>query len=131
MKLKTTLAAFLAALTLTSCEDIFEDGSMQPDGSKPSLTIINPTANQAVQQAKGLRIYLSAFDKDEVKNMEFTVRGSETDLLSFNKVMNKTAFEFDTTVAVSDIRPGSYQLIVRATDGRTNVAQQIVSFTVK
>lgn len=131
MKLKTTLAAFLVAITLTSCEDIFEDGSMQPDGSKPSLTIINPTTNQAVQQSKGLRIYLSAFDKDEVKNLDFTVRGSETDLLNFNKVMNKTAFEFDTTVAVGSIRPGSYQLIVRATDGRTNVAQQIVNFTIK
>lgn len=131
MKLKTTVAALFAIVALTSCEDLFEDGSMQPDGSKPSLTINAPTTNQTVQHTGGLRIFITAFDKDEVKDMVFTVTGAETNVLSFNKAMHRTAFEFDTTVALDNVSPGTYQLLVRATDGRTNVAEQQVSFTVK
>lgn len=131
MKLKTTFAAIVAVMALTGCEDLFEDGSMQPDGSKPSLTINAPTTNQTVNQAGGLRIFITAFDKDQVKDMTFTVKGAETNVLSFNKAMQKTAFEFDTTVALQNITPGTYQLLVRATDGRTNVAEQQVNFTVR
>ncbi|HEY4651554.1 MAG TPA: Ig-like domain-containing protein [Pontibacter sp.] len=131
MKLKSMFAAMLAVAALTGCEEVFEDGNMQPDGSKPNITIKAPTTNQAITKTQGLRIFLSAFDKDEVKELEFTVKGGETNLLSFGRAMHKTAFEFDTTVAVSTLSSGTYQLLVRATDGRTNVSEQQVSFTVK
>lgn len=121
----------LAVGALTGCEDLFEDGSMQPDGSKPSLTINAPTTNQVVTEATGLRIFITAFDKDEVKDMTFIVNGAEANILAFDKAMKKTAFEFDTTLMLDNISPGTYQLLVRATDGRTNVAEQQVNFTVK
>ena len=131
MKLKTMLAAMFAIAALTSCEDLFEEGSMQPDGSKPSLTINNPTNNQSVNQAQGLRVYVTAVDKDAVKTMEFKVMGAETSLINFNKVSEKNVVEFDTLVSTSNLAPGTYQLRVKATDGRTNVSEQEVNFTVK
>ena len=131
MKLKTMLAAMFAIAALTSCEDLFEEGSMQPDGSKPSLTINNPTNNQSVNQAQGLRVYVTAVDKDAVKTMEFKVMGAETSLISFNKASEKNVVEFDTLVSVANLAPGTYQLNVKATDGRTNVSEQQVNFTVK
>ncbi|NDK56582.1 Ig-like domain-containing protein [Pontibacter fetidus] len=131
MKLKTMLAALFAIAALTGCEDLFEDGSMQPDGSKPSLTINNPTNNQAVNQSQGLRVYVTAVDKDAVKTMEFKVMGAETSLINFNKVSEKNVVEFDTLVSVANLAPGTYQLNVKATDGRTNVSEQQVNFTVR
>ena len=121
----------LAIVALSSCEDLFEDGSMQPDGSKPSLTINNPTNNQTVTQAQGLRVYITAVDKDAVKNLEFVVRGNESEILTFSKAPQKNVIEFDTTVSMENISAGTYQLLVRATDGRTNVSEQQVNFTVK
>jgi hypothetical protein len=121
----------LAVVALTGCEDLFEDGSLQPDGSKPSLSINNPTSNQSVNQGQGLRIFITAVDKDAVKNLEFRVAGNETSFLNFNKVPNRNVIEFDTTVTTDNLAPGTYQLHVRATDGRTNVSEQQVNFTIK
>lgn len=120
-----------AVAALTGCEDLFEDGSMQPDGSKPSLTINNPTNNQSVNQTQGLRIYVTAVDKDAVKNMEFKVIGAETNFISFNKASEKNVIEFDTLVSTTNLAPGTYQLHVKATDGRTNVSEQQVNFTIR
>ncbi|MBB6612587.1 hypothetical protein H7F15_16200 [Pontibacter sp. Tf4] len=131
MKLKTTVAAMFAIAVLTGCEDLFEEGDMQPDGSKPSLTINAPTINQNVQQTQGLRIFITGFDKDLVKTLRFTVKQNETDVLSFERALDKKAFEYDTTIAMSNASAGTYQLLVRAVDGRTNVAEQKVSFTVR
>lgn len=131
MKLKTMLASMLAIVALTSCEDLFEEGEMQPDGSKPSLTINNPTTNQSVSKTQGLRVYITAVDKDQVKNLEFVVRGSETTVITFNKAPLKNVIEFDTLISTQAMSSGTYQLYVRATDGRTNVAEKLVDFTVK
>ncbi len=120
----------LAIVALTSCEDLFEDGDMQPDGSKPSLTINNPTNNQSVNQTQDLRIHVTAVDKDAVK-VEFAVKGAETSLITFNKVSEKNVVDFDTLISMENIAPGTYQLYVRATDGRTNVSEQQVNFIVK
>ena len=131
MKLKTMLAAMLAIVALTSCEDLFEEGDMQPDGSKPSLTINKPTNNQAVSQTQGLRLHVTAVDKDIVKSVEFNVNGAETTLLSFKKLSEKNVVDFDTLVSVQNLAPGTYQLKVRATDGRTNVSEQEVNLVIK
>lgn len=131
MKLKSIVASMLAIVALTSCEDLFEDGSMQPDGSRPSLTINKPTTNQSVDQSQGLHLFITAVDKDAVKNLEFRVMGAETTLISFDKAPDKNVFEFDTLVSTADLAPGIYNLVVRATDGRTNVSEQQVNFTVK
>ena len=131
MKLKSIVASMLAIVALTSCEDLFEDGSMQPDGSRPSLTINKPTTNLSVAQSQGLPLSITAVDKDAVKNMEFRVMGAETTLISFDKAPNRNVVEFDTLVSTADLAPGIYNLIVRATDGRTNVSEQQVNFTVK
>ena len=131
MKLKTMLAAMLAIVALTSCEDLFEEGDMQPDGSKPSLTINKPTNNQAVSQTQGLRLHVTAVDKDIVKSVEFNVNGAETTLVSFKKLSEKNVVDFDTLVSVQNLAPGTYQLKVRATDGRTNVSEQEVNLVIK
>lgn len=120
-----------AVVALSGCEGLLEEDNMMPDGSKPSLTINTPTTNQTVSQTQGLRIYITAVDKDAVKNVEFIVRGAETNVIAFNKASQKNVVDFDTLVSVGNITPGTYQLLVRATDGRTNVAEQQVNFTVK
>jgi len=131
MKLKTMLAAMFAIVALTSCEDLFEEGNMQPDGSKPSLTINKPSNNQSVNQTQGLRLHVTAVDKDIVKSVEFNVNGAETTLLSFRKTSEKNVVDFDTLVSVQNLAPGTYQLKVRATDGRTNVSEQQVNLVIK
>ncbi|WP_242928670.1 Ig-like domain-containing protein [Pontibacter vulgaris] len=133
MNLKTMLASVVAVLMLTACEDLFEDGSLQPDGSNPSVTINAPTGNQSLTRTQGLRVNITAVDKDKVKDMEFTVRGttSEKDLFTFKKFPEKNVIEFDTLVSLGTVTPGSYILTVKATDKRTNVTSQDVNFTVK
>ncbi|MBC5994421.1 hypothetical protein H8S84_16350 [Pontibacter sp. SD6] len=118
---------------LTACEDLFEDGSMQPDGSKPSLTINNPTNNQAVTASQGLRLNVTVVDKDLVKDLTFTLKGAnaETALVKFKKSPEKNVVEFDTTIAINGISPGEYKLQVAATDKRTNLEQQEIKFTIK
>lgn len=133
MKFKTLLSCVLAVGMLTACEDLFEDGSLQPDGSKPSLTINNPTNNQSVSAAQGLRLNVTVVDKDLVKDLEFSVRGvnAEKTLFSFKKHPEKNVVEFDTTVALTGVAPGEYKLLVSATDKRTNLEQQEIKFTIK
>ncbi len=127
------LVSVVAVSMLTACEDLFEDGSLQPDGSKPSLTINNPSNNQTINTSQGLRLSVTAVDKDLVKDIEFTVSGlnSETVLFKFKKFPERNVIDFDTTVAISGITPGVYKLQVSATDKRTNLEQQEVKFTVK
>ena len=133
MKMKTVLASLAVIATLTSCEDIFEGGHLNPDGSTPSVTINNPSKNQTVSAATGLRINISAVDKDNVENMRFELRGetAEKAVLSFNLTPGKRIVEFDTTLNVSGIAPGSYELVVSATDKRTNLTVQEVPVKVK
>jgi hypothetical protein len=133
MKTKTLLASLVAVLMMTACEDLFEDGSLQPDGSKPSLTVKNPTANQALSTADGLRIKLTATDKDKVKALQVLVRepGDTTDLINFTTFPDKKILEVDTLLSVHELGAGSYTLTIHATDYRTNVASAEVSFRVK
>ena len=127
------LASLVAVGALTACEDLFEDGSMQPDGSKPSLTINNPSNNQSISTSQGLRMSVTVVDKDQVKDLEFTVKGvnAESTLLTFRKTPERSVVEFDTTVAINGVTPGEYKLLVSATDKRTNLASKEVNFTVK
>ncbi|MET3541728.1 outer membrane lipopolysaccharide assembly protein LptE/RlpB [Pontibacter aydingkolensis] len=133
MKLKTMLASLAAICMLTACEDLFEDGSMQADGSKPSLTINNPSNNQSISTTQGLRVNVTVVDKDLVKDLQFTVKGvnSETALVTFSKFPERNVVEFDTTIALNNVSPGEYKLQVAATDKRTNLEQKEVLFTVK
>lgn len=133
MSFKAVLASVAAVLMLTSCEDIFENGSLQPDGSTPSLTINNPSKNQSVTAATGLRVNITAVDKDNVKNLDFVLVGekAEKSILKFNKKPDKRVVEFDTTVSVNGIAPGVYKLQVTATDKRTNLSVQEVTVNVK
>ncbi|OKL38458.1 Ig-like domain-containing protein [Pontibacter flavimaris] len=133
MKLKTLLASMVAVVTFTACEDIFEGGSLQPDGSTPSLTINNPGKNQAITAAGGLRVNITAVDKDNVENLNFTLRGetAEKAVLNFSMQPGKRVVEFDTTVNVSGIAPGTYKLVVAATDKRTNLSTKEVTVNVK
>ena len=133
MNLKTMLASVLAVSMLTACEDLFEDGSMQPDGSKPSLTINNPSNNQSVSTTQGLRVNVTVVDKDLVKDLEFTVVGdnAETALVKFKKFPERNVVEFDTTILINGVSPGEYKLKVDATDKRTNLEHQEIKFTVK
>lgn len=118
---------------LTACEDLFEDGSLQPDGSKPSLTINNPSSNQSISTTQGLRLSVTVVDKDLVKDLEFTVKGvnAETALVTFKKFPERNVVEFDTTIAISGITAGEYNLQVAATDKRTNLERKEIKFTVK
>jgi len=126
------LASLVAVCMLTACEDLFENGSLRPDGSTPSLTINNPSTNQVVVASQGLRVNITAVDKDHVRDIDFTLkgRGAETALISFKKFPGKRIVEFDTTLTGSSMAPGAYTLVIKATDKRTNVSQQEVNFTV-
>jgi hypothetical protein len=130
MKFKTILASMLAIVALSGCDDLLEEDNMGPDGSNPSLTINNPTNNQSVSQTKGLRIYVTAVDKDAVK-VDVAVKGHETNFITYSKVSRKNVVDFDTLVSVENLAPGTYQLVVRATDGRTNVSEEQVNFILK
>ncbi|ARS34427.1 hypothetical protein CA264_02645 [Pontibacter actiniarum] len=127
------LASMVAVCMLTACEDLFENGSLKPDGSTPSLTVNNPSKNQSVSAATGLRVNITAVDKDKFQDIEFTLEGqnAEKSVLNFKKFPQKNVVEFDTTVNVTGIAPGVYTLKVSATDKRTNVSIQEVLVNVK
>ncbi|GAA4438342.1 hypothetical protein GCM10023188_33650 [Pontibacter saemangeumensis] len=127
------LASIAAVCLLTACEDLFEDGSMQPDGSSPSLTIKNPTQNQTITPTQGLQVYITVVDKDEVDNINFSVQspGAESPLVDFDMMPHKTVVEFDTLMSLEGIVPGSYTLKITAKDKRTNLSEKEISFTVQ
>lgn len=120
-------------VSLTACEDVFEDGSLQPDGSKPALTIRNPTKNQKLSKSSGLRVKLTASDKDKVKELHVRVRavGGDADHINFTTFPDKKILEFDTLLSTNALHEGDYTLMIQATDFRTNVASGEVSFSVK
>jgi len=127
-----TLAA-VSMLTLTACEDLFDEGGLQPDGSKPSLTVNNPSNNQSIIPSKGLRVNITAVDKDEFNSINFTVKGNsaENSIIDFKKLANKNVLEFDTLLSLNAFMPGDYTLSISATDKRTNVTVQDVKFSVR
>ncbi|WP_460922609.1 hypothetical protein [Pontibacter brevis] len=133
MKLKTMLASMAAVCMLTACEDLFEDGSLQPDGSVPSLKVNSPTKNPTVTAEQGLQVYVTVVDKDKVNSIDFQVLGAngEKPLIDFSKQPNKTVVEFDTLVSLRGIVPGTYTLKISAKDMRTNVKAEEVNFTVE
>jgi hypothetical protein len=133
MKLHTLIVGMLTISMLTACEDLFEDGSLKPDGSNPSLTIHAPSNNQSVTAAQGMRIDATFVDKDLVKEVNVTVKGdnAEKALMSFKRLPNKKVVELDTTLSFVGVTPGAYTLQIKATDGRTNFEQKEVKFTVK
>lgn len=127
------LASMAAVGLLTACEDLFEGGSLQPDGSKPSLTINNPTNNQTLTASQGLQVYVTIVDKDAVENIDFSVvsAGGESPLVAFSTAPLKTVVEYDTLVSLNGIVPGNYTLKISAKDKRTNLSRKEVPFTVK
>ncbi|MBF9254200.1 hypothetical protein I2I11_12920 [Pontibacter sp. 172403-2] len=135
MSMKAKLAALAAAsiMMFTACEDLLEDGTLQPDGSKPSITVNNPVNNQSVTATKGLRVSVTAVDKDEFSDITFVVKGSsgEKSLLDFSKVADKNVLELDTLLPIGNFMPGDYTLSISATDKRTNVMVQDVKFSVR
>lgn len=122
-----------AVCLLTACEDLFEDGSLQPDGSVPSLKVNSPSRNPIVSASQGLPVYVTVVDKDKVSNIEFEVEGAngEKSLLKFSTQPNKTVVEYDTLVALNGITAGTYTLKISATDMRTNLTVKEANFTVK
>ncbi|MBX0332527.1 hypothetical protein K3G39_04675 [Pontibacter sp. HSC-14F20] len=133
MKLTKLLASVVAVIALTACEDVFEDGSLQPDGSNPALTIRNPTKNQKLAKSSGLRIKLTASDKDKVKELHVRVRavGGDADHINFTTLPDKKILEFDTLLNANVLPQGDYTLTINATDFRTNVSTDEVLFSVK
>lgn len=133
MKFKLLLATAVASVSLTACEDLFEDGSLQPDGSTPYLVIHTPTKMQALSKASGLRLKYSVSDKDMVKEIQVQVRESEagTDYIQYTTQPQKKWHDVDTLLSTGHLRQGTYTLRIQATDFRTNVASEEVTFTVK
>jgi hypothetical protein len=133
MKFKTMLASFGAVALLTACEDVFEDGSLQPDGSTPALIVRNPTDNQVVTKSDGLQVELTASDKDKVKELQVRVRDirGDADFINFTTFPDKKILEFDTVLSASALRKGDYTMTINVTDFRTNVTSQEVAFSVE
>lgn len=133
MKFKTLLASLVAVASLTACEDLFEDGSLQPDGSKPNLIIRNPTQNQTLSKSNGLRVKFTATDKDKVRELQVRVRdiAGGTEHISFTTFPDKKVLELDTVLNASALSQGDYTLSINVTDYRTNVASTEVLFSVK
>lgn len=134
MNIRTLLAPLGVALfMLTSCENLFEEDSLKPDGSNPSVVINTPSSNQTINASQGLRVNVTATDKDNIQNISLTVKRSEDDynLVSFNKIQDKRVVEFDTTVVLSGFTPGTYTLLIDATDKRTNYTLKEVKVTLQ
>jgi hypothetical protein len=133
MKFKTNFASLGVLLMLTSCEDLLEDGSLQPDGSVPYVVVNAPTNSHSLQAGKEMRISITASDKDSVDYVHFTVKESsaEKPVVDFKMVLNKRVVEFDTLVSMSDAGPGTYTLAVDAADKRTNRTLREVTVTVR
>ncbi|RIJ34435.1 hypothetical protein [Pontibacter oryzae] len=133
MKIKAMLASMVAVCMLTACEDLFEDGSMQPDGSNPSLTVNNPSNNQAVTATSGLRVNVTAVDKDKFNEINFVLTSQNSDkaVVSFKKLSDKNVVVVDTTLNMTGVAPGAYTLKISATDKRTNLSEQNVLVNVK
>lgn len=133
MKFTKLLASAVMVVSMTACEDVFEDGSLQPDGSKPALTIRNPTNNQKITKGAGLRVKLTASDKDKVKELQVRVRavGGDADYINFTTMPDKKILEYDTLLNANELPLGDYTLTINATDFRTNVSTGEVAFTVK
>jgi hypothetical protein len=133
MKFKTPLVSLSVLLMLTSCEDLFEDSNLQPDGSIPYIVVKAPTNSQSLKTGKELRISITASDKDSVDYVHFTVKesGAENPVVDFKKVLNKRVVEFDTLVSMSDAGPGTYTLAVDAADKKTNRTLKEVTVTVR
>ena len=122
-----------AVCLLTACEDVFEDDSLQPDGSVPSVKVNSPTKNPTVTAAQGLQVYVTVVDKDKVDKLDFQVLGTmgEKPLINFSKKPNKAVVEFDTLLSLKGVVPGTYTLKISAKDMRTNSSEEEVKFTVK
>ncbi|MFD2245540.1 hypothetical protein [Pontibacter ruber] len=133
MKFKAVLASAFAMLSLTACEDLFEGGSLQPDGSKPDLVIKAPMSNQSFTKAQGVPLILSIVDKDEVKDLEVIIKSanSETELTRFHLPTEKSVVELDTILTAASYVAGTYNLTVNVTDKRTNFSTKQVQFVVK
>lgn len=133
MKFTKLLASAVMVVSLAACEDVFEDGSLQPDGSKPALTIRNPTKNQVLTKSSGLRVKLTASDKDKVKELQVRVRSvnGDADYFNFTTLPDKKILEFDTLLNATELPKGDYTLSINATDFRTNVSSAEVLFSVK
>jgi hypothetical protein len=133
MRIRTTLASLGILLALTSCEDVFEDGSLKPDGSTPHVIVNTPSNNQNLKVNERLRIDITASDKDNVSRIHFTVKGAaaEAPLVAFTKVLDKRVVEFDTLVSLNNAEPGTYTLAIDATDKRTNRTLREVRVTVR
>lgn len=123
----------VAVASLTACEDLFEDGSLQPDGSHPYLVIHAPAKKQALNKASGIRLRFSVSDKDKVKEVQVRVRESEanTNVIDYTTHPSKSWVDTDTLLLAGRLRAGYYMLTVKATDYRTNVSADTVTFTVK
>lgn len=121
-----------AVCLLSACEDVFEDNSLQPDGSVPSVKVNSPTKNRTVTAAQGLQVYVTVVDKDKINKLDFQVLGAqgEKPLIDFSKKPNKAVVEFDTLVSLKGIVPGTYTLKISAKDMRTNLTEEQVNFTV-
>ncbi|TXK51885.1 hypothetical protein FVR03_02825 [Pontibacter qinzhouensis] len=132
MKFNALLAAIVALLCFTACEDIFEDKNA-PDGSKPEVRVLAPTSSRSYAIAEGLPIKLSVIDKDEIKELKILVKGSygEPDLINFSKYPDVKVLELDTIVGQQQFAPGTYTLEITATDHRSNIASKEVSFKIK
>ncbi|MCX2741070.1 Ig-like domain-containing protein [Pontibacter anaerobius] len=133
MKLRTMLASLVAVVMFTACEDIFEGGDLQPDGSNPSLTINNPSKNQSVTATSGLRVNITAVDKDNVERLNVALQGEEAEkaVINFSTEPGRKVVEYDTTLSVAGIAPGVYKLLISATDKRANLSTQEVTVNVK
>lgn len=120
-------------MSLTSCEDLFEDGTLKPDGSNPSLTINKPTNNQTILATNGLRVNITAVDKDKFNDVTFQVvsTANEKSVVSFHKATESSIMEFDTLLTTQNFTPGNYKLSITATDKRTNVTVQEIKFSVR
>lgn len=123
----------VAVVSLTACEDLFEDGSLQPDGSKPYLVIHAPTKKQAVTKASGIRLRYTVSDKDKVAEVQVRVRESEagTDVIHYTEFPGQNWLDADTLLSSGNLRAGTYILMIQATDLRTNVAADTVVFSIK
>jgi hypothetical protein len=133
MNFKILLVGVLAVASLTACEDLFEDGSLQPDGSKPYLIIRNPTQNQILAKSGGLRVKLTATDKDKLKELQVIVRdnGAGVDYINYSTFPDHKILEIDTVLNISELKQGDYTLQINATDFRTNEASTEIPFSVR
>ncbi|QMU29107.1 hypothetical protein [Adhaeribacter radiodurans] len=130
------LTALILIISLTSCEDLFNNSDTKPDGSAPYVRLDAPLNNSVFMSGKTIPIQSLISDKDKIKELEVQVVNLADGSLNqtvwgYKKHPKTNPVIVDTTIKASSLPQGSYLLRMSLTDNRTNSKVKEVRFSIR